>query len=121
MYVDLWVALSLFTSATPVPQTVDRSNAEVAVMPAEPRVFVGRVVGPEGGPREGAVVVTSAGGEAVTDARGEYRPEANVPPDARSVRRTRRSLGKRRGERAADRAHGCGPRPVGSPRAGAGR
>ena len=50
--------------------------------------FEGFVSAPDGSPAEGAVVVSSAGGRAVADARGSYRLEAHVPPEARSVQVT---------------------------------
>src|SRR5262245_23892155 len=48
-------------------------------------VFEGFVLDPDGAPAEGAVVVTSAGGRAVTDLRGRYRLEVEVSPEAGSV------------------------------------
>src|SRR6185503_1142814 len=51
-------------------------------------VLFGCVVDADGTPREGAVVVSSAGGRALTDARGDYRLEVEVPLDATSVQVT---------------------------------
>jgi hypothetical protein len=51
-------------------------------------VFVGRVIEPDGTPAVGAVVVTSAGGQAVTDAQGAFSLEVDLPADAKSVRVT---------------------------------
>jgi len=48
----------------------------------------GRVVDQDGVPHEGALVVSSAGGQAITDARGEYCLEAEVPLDAEGVQLT---------------------------------
>ena len=58
---------------------------------AEVRVafqFEGFVLGPSGAPAEGAVVVSSAGGRAVTSVTGSYRLEVRAPIDATSVRIT---------------------------------
>src|SRR5262245_55829018 len=51
-------------------------------------VFEGFVYTPDGSPAEGAVVVTSAGGKAVVDARGHYCIEASVTGEAESVQVT---------------------------------
>ena len=48
----------------------------------------GAVSNPDGSPAEGAVVVSSAGGKAVTDSSGWYRLETDVPVDAASVQVT---------------------------------
>src|SRR6185503_4148795 len=48
----------------------------------------GFVLGPDGSPAEGAVVVSSAGGRAVTDGAGSYRLEVEVPLDAERVQLT---------------------------------
>ena len=53
-----------------------------------PFVFEGFVAASDGSPVENAVVVSSAGGKAVTDARGWYRLEASVPAEAESVQVT---------------------------------
>jgi len=50
--------------------------------------FEGFVLDPDGLPVEGAVVVTSAGGRAVTDAAGSYRLEVVVPDEATSAELT---------------------------------
>jgi hypothetical protein len=47
--------------------------------------FEGVVRDPTGAPAEGAVVVSSAGGKAVTDWHGAYRLDVQVPVDAESV------------------------------------
>ena len=64
-------------------KTLERSDEELV-----PVVFQGFVFSPDGSPAEGAVVVTSAGGQAGVDARGFYRIEARVPRGAESVRVT---------------------------------
>ena len=51
-------------------------------------VFEGFVSEADGSPAEGAVVVSSAGGKAVTDPRGRYRLEVLVPIDAQRVQVT---------------------------------
>jgi len=51
-------------------------------------VLAGFVLGPDGNPAEGAVVVSSAGGRAITDAAGAYRLEVEVPSEATSVQVT---------------------------------
>lgn len=50
--------------------------------------FEGFVLGPDGGPAAGAVVVSSAGGKAVTELDGHYRLAAAVPLEAESVQIT---------------------------------
>ena len=62
--------------------------ARVAHAASRPVVFEGFVLEPDGAPAEGAVVVSSAGGTAVTDWRGRYRFEAEVPREAESVQVT---------------------------------
>ena len=47
--------------------------------------LAGIVLAPDGSPADGAVVVSSAGGRAVTDAAGSYRLEVDVPLEATSV------------------------------------
>ena len=53
-----------------------------------PFVFEGVVSNPDGSPAEGVVVVSSAGGRAITNAGGGYRLEADVPVDAECVQVT---------------------------------
>ena len=48
----------------------------------------GVVRGRDGSPAEGAVVVSTAGGQAVTDADGKYRLVGEAPPEAKSIRVT---------------------------------
>src|SRR5262245_30775662 len=45
----------------------------------------GFVLAPDGLPAENAVVTSSAGGQAITDAAGAYRLEVDVPLEATSV------------------------------------
>jgi len=61
-----------------------------------PTVFVGRVLGPGGAPASGAVVVTSAGGQAVTNAEGCFSVEVDLPAEAERVRVTA-AMGSRKG------------------------
>src|SRR5687768_2304339 len=53
-----------------------------------PATFAGSVLAEDGLPAEGAVVVTSAGGQAVTGADGAFRIELALPLDAREVQVT---------------------------------
>ena len=46
------------------------------------------MLAPDGAPAEGAVVVSSAGGEAVTNVAGRYRLDVCVPLDVTDVRVT---------------------------------
>jgi len=57
---------------------------------AEPAraIVVGRVLGPDEAPAVGAVVVTSAGGQAVTDSEGAFSLELELSADAGSLRVT---------------------------------
>jgi hypothetical protein len=52
-----------------------------------PFVLEGFVLDPEGEPAAGAVVVTSAGGQAVVDEKGSWRLEISVPIDVVSASR----------------------------------
>src|SRR5262245_24126147 len=94
-----------------------RSCAESACATAQSLrvVLVGRVVDPDGVPRAGAVVVTSAGGQALTDARGGYRLAVEVPVDAECVQVT--ALGRAAGGSLVGGA-GAGMRGSGTARAG---
>jgi hypothetical protein len=53
-----------------------------------PVVLTGRVLGPDGLPRQGVRVATSAGGETLTDLDGNYCLELSVPLAAQSVQVT---------------------------------
>ena len=59
-------------------------------------VFEGVVLGPDGAPAPGAVVVSSAGGRAVTGLDGGYRLELQVPVESESVQITAIGSGNRR-------------------------
>ena len=63
-------------------------SARVADVSSGVVVLDGFVLDPSGAPAEGAVVVSSAGGRAVTDAAGSYRLELELPLDARTVQVT---------------------------------
>ena len=60
----------------------DGGESSVAV------TFVGSVDGPDGAPAEGAIVVSSAGGQAVTDGNGSYSLDVHVPVGAERVQIT---------------------------------
>jgi len=53
-----------------------------------PTVLEGFVLAPDGAPAEGAVVLSSAGGQAVTDHAGNFRLELSLPLDAESLQLT---------------------------------
>jgi hypothetical protein len=63
---------------------------------AAPISLEGLVLAPGGAPAEGVLVVSSAGGRAVTDARGRYRLTVDVPIEAESVRVTALAAGSAR-------------------------
>jgi hypothetical protein len=65
---------------------------EVARSRCLPVVFEGFVLEPDGTPAEGALVVSSAGGEAVTDARGSFRLAVQVSIEAECIQVT--SIGR---------------------------
>ena len=65
--------------ASPAPLQGLQSSELVAL------TLDGLVLAPCGAPAEGAVVVSSAGGQAVTDADGKYRLEVQLAPDANSL------------------------------------
>jgi hypothetical protein len=58
-------------------------------------VFLGRVLEPGGAPAVGAVVVSSAGGKAVTDGAGEFALEVDLAPDIERVMLTAAGAGSR--------------------------
>ena len=60
----------------------------VAERESRPLTFEGFVLEPDGRPAEGAVVVSSAGGLAVTDASGHYVLDVGAPLGAESLRIT---------------------------------
>src|SRR5262245_41138180 len=87
--------LSACLLAALVPPTMAASHLQEDVSPqcagsqarGEPRLE-GFVVGPDGNVVEGALVVSSAGGKAETDAAGKYRLELRLPPQATRVQVT---------------------------------
>ena len=97
-------------------ERIEDAESSVAV------VFEGVVYDPSGAPAEGAVVVSSAGGQAVTDWNGTYRLEARVPVEAESVQIT--AVGRSRqnllasAQRAAPRGSGSGARRSAAARPG---
>ena len=72
----LTLALGLLTFGGSTQAQIERVGAPDAaarrVAPSVPTVFSGRVVGPDGAAVAGAVVVTSAGGQAVSAADGSF-------------------------------------------------
>ena len=80
------------------PERIEDGESSVAV------VFEGFVNGPDGVPAGGAVVVSSAGGRAVTDASGSFRLDVRVPVEAESVQITAVGGGGTTSSRAAGRA-----------------
>jgi hypothetical protein len=69
-------------------------------------VLEGSVLDAQGAPAEGAVVVSSAGGKAVTDVAGRYRLEVEVPLEATSVQVT--AIGGASGRQVASRLTSLG-------------
>lgn len=72
---------------------VDRANRvtsleDVAAQELVNFTFEGSVHSPDGSAAKGAIVVSSAGGKAVTDADGSFRLEVRVAPEAREVQIT---------------------------------
>src|SRR5688572_25140968 len=76
----------VFLATGTEPRSPSRLDAATGGEPrasaSERRVFTGRVCLPNGSPAPGAVVVTSAGGRALTAADGSFAVEAEVPLDA---------------------------------------
>jgi len=97
---SLMISIAGASSGLAVP--LDRAHAEIAAAQTEPKqrlVFEGVVLAPGGTPAEGAVVVSSAGGQAVADAAGGFHLEVEVPFDATNVRVT--AVGKAGGNLVA--------------------
>jgi hypothetical protein len=100
---SIWVAFAgaaLLVGAVPSPQgravdSAERAGLEGHSDAGMAHVLSGLVLAPDGFPAEGAVVVSSAGGKAVTDVAGSYRLEVEVPPVATSVQVTAVSSGER--------------------------
>ena len=68
-----------------LPPFAGEADSAVQRVAQRPMAFAGIVFDRHGAPVEGAVVVSSAGGRAVSDRSGSYRLEVDVPLDARSV------------------------------------
>jgi hypothetical protein len=86
-----WISIGAFAFVV----LVHRSEAQSATRPwtearpaSLPTVLEGRVFESNGAPAVGAVVVTSAGGRAVTGLDGRYRLEIRVPLEVESVQVT---------------------------------
>src|SRR5262245_9268091 len=73
--------------APPVERDADAARIE-QVDDSLPIVLEGFVLTPDGTPAEGAVVVSSAGGQAIADQDGHYRLEVGVSIDAQSLQVT---------------------------------
>jgi hypothetical protein len=67
---------------------IDHPPAEVSAGRSAPVVLEGRVVSDGAVPAAGAVVVSSAGGQAVTESDGRFRLSINLPDNAQSVQVT---------------------------------
>jgi hypothetical protein len=80
-----WVYLAVLGASSASGQGPLGGGGGVRTESSRPVVLEGLVVSPDGAPVEGAVVVSSAGGQAVTDRDGRYRLEVGVPLDARSL------------------------------------
>ncbi len=78
--------LSLVFSAA--GQVDDQTGMEPSSAVTAPVVLTGTVLLPNGEPAQGAVVVTSAGGEAVSDADGAFALEIDVPLETASIQVT---------------------------------
>lgn len=93
-------ALTLGSSAlarSPIPPQHDREFERLEIARVSETVaftFTGVVRSPSGEPAQGAVVVSSAGGEAITDSAGRFQLEARVPREAESVQVTAVGGGK---------------------------
>src|SRR5262245_50778153 len=68
------------SGATPTSQEERESRPKVALE--------GFVLAPDGSPAENCVVVSSAGGKALTDFAGRYRLEVHAPREATSLELT---------------------------------
>src|SRR5262245_16654892 len=80
------------------PPRADRTG-QVEGHPTGLLVLDGIVLAADGSPAEGAVVVSSAGGKAITDGDGSYRLEVDVPREATSVQLT--AVGRAGGNQVA--------------------
>src|SRR5262245_37262402 len=92
----VWVAMTVSAAVLGVvPRAQERAAIPSAKRTApevdhgpHKMVLEGFVLGPDGNSAEGMVVVSSAGGRAVTDAAGNYRFEVAAPSEATSVQVT---------------------------------
>src|SRR5262245_44981949 len=86
--ITLFVATARMHAQT--SEVEENGASRTALVPLEtvPTVLEGSVLTSEGLPAEGAVVVSSAGGRAVTRTNGWFRLEVELPRDARSVQLT---------------------------------
>jgi hypothetical protein len=106
------VAFALFCSfvlahparAQRAPELDDSRRSEVPAL-AMSVVLEGSVLEPSGAPAAGAVVVSSAGGKAVTDRTGAFRLEVRVPLEAESVEVTAVGAGGENPKEHARRHH----------------
>ena len=92
---SLWIALiasssaALAQDALPFDPGADRErNASESSADQVAYTFEGFVVEPDWTSAEGAIVVTSAGGQAVTDVNGSFRITVEVPVEAETVQLT---------------------------------
>ena len=88
-----WVLLGVLGLAGPsraseVGQVSDARDPDGVRTASTRLVIEGHVLEPDGRAAEGAVVVTSAGGQALTDARGGFVLDVEVPLDAESLQIT---------------------------------
>ena len=84
--VAFWLALGAWTGlAAAQGRTAESPPAAGPADRTRPVVLEGFVLSPEGPPAEGAVVVSSAGGRAVTDRSGRYRLALRIPEDAARI------------------------------------
>src|SRR5262245_29588913 len=77
-----------------VERDADAARIEEVDAPV-PIVLEGFVLAPDGTPAEGAVVVSSAGGQAITDQDGHYRLSVGAPIAAQSVQVTAAGSGSK--------------------------
>lgn len=96
--------VALFLSSTALAQRnlpieLDYESQQVESVPSVDSVaftFTGMVLAPDGKPDVGAVVVSSAGGQAVTDSDGKFLLDVQVPRAAKSIQIT--AIGRSDGE-----------------------
>jgi hypothetical protein len=91
-----WCLATVLLLAAPSPagaqlaggDDVVAAQAAAGAADTGPTLIVGRVLDPHGAPVAGAVVVTSLGGQAATDAAGAFSVELALPPGATGLRVT---------------------------------